>query len=197
AAEAGIAKTERNPEFWGPPTLNFSNGITGLTGGNLARNHNTTQQLGDSLLWVRGPHNFTFGADFRRLDFNQFTQQNPRGSFLFSGFTGSEVGDFAAGLPVQSSIAYGNADKYFRTSWVDAFVNDDWRLNSKLSINAGLRWDFQAPVTELYNRLVNLAVGPAFASITPVCATAQPGCTTAGQSGLPNSLVRPNYHQFQ
>jgi len=198
AGDAGIQKTERNPLFWGPPTLTFADGISSLTDGNYARNHNTTQQVGESLLWVRGAHNFTFGGDFRRLDFNQFSQQNPRGSFLFSSFTGSSLGDFAVGQPLQSSIAYGNADKYFRTSWMDAFVNDDWRLNSKLSINAGLRWDFQAPVSELYNRLVNLQIGPGFTTATPVCAADKPGCVLlAGQTGLPNSLVNPNYLQFQ
>jgi hypothetical protein len=54
----------------------------------------------------------------------------------------------------------------------------------------------------LYNRLVSLEVGPDWTSATPVCATAPPAnsvgsCVLAGQAGLPNSLVRPNYHEFQ
>ena len=198
SGNAGIQGNDQTPAFYGPPSLSFSNGITTLQDGNLAHNHNTTQQVGESLLWVRGAHNLTFGMDFRRLDFNQFSQQNPRGNLLFNGtFTGSAFGDFAQGLPITSSIAYGNADKYFRTSWIDAFVNDDWRLNSKLSINAGLRWDFQAPVTELYNRLVNLAVGPGFTTVAPVCGAAVSGCTAASDAGYPSSLARPNYHEFQ
>lgn len=195
---AGIQGNDQAPAFFGPPSVNFSSGIATLQDGNLARNHNTTNQVGESLLWVRGSHNVTFGADVRRLDFNQFSQQNPRGNFLFNGtFTGSDFSDFAMGLPFTSSIAYGNADKYFRTSWIDSFVNDDWRLSSRLSINAGLRWDFQAPVTELYNRLVNLGVGPNFTTDIPVCTDVQKGCTPPGAVGYPDTLARPNYHEFQ
>ncbi len=141
----------------------------------------------------------TFGGDVRRLDFNQLSQQNPRGSFVFTGaFTGNAFADFLLGYPATSSIAYGNADKYFRASWVDGFANDDWHIKPNLSINIGLRWDFQSPVNELYNRLVNLSVGPYFASKpTPVCATANPGCALASQAGYPDSLVRPNYREFQ
>ena len=81
-------------------------------------------------------------------------------------------------------------------------MNDDWRIKSNLSINVGLRWDFQAPVTELYNRLVNLNIGPGFTSESAVCGTAPPStaastCTLASQAGYPSSLLRPDYHEFQ
>ncbi len=195
---AGIQHTDQAPSFWGPPSLSFSSGISGLSDGNFSLNHNDTSQVGENLLWVHGKHNFTFGGDFRRLDFNQLTQQNPRGSFVFTGaFTGNDFADFLLGYPATSSIAYGNADKYYRTYWLDGFVNDDWRMKSSFSLNIGLRWDFQAPVSELYNRLVNLSIGPNFTSETPVCATPANGCTLASQAGYPNTLLRPNYHEFQ
>ncbi len=172
---AAIQGNDQSPAFWGPPNLSFSSGITGLSDANFSRNHNYTNQVGENLVWIRGKNNFTFGGDFRRLDFNQLSQQNPRGSFVFTGaFTGNDFADFLAGYPTTSSIAYGNADKYYRTFWVDGFVNDDWRIKSNLSINVGVRWDFQAPVTELYNRLVNLNIGPAFTSASAVCATTPP-----------------------
>jgi hypothetical protein len=198
SGKAGIEGNDQSPLFWGPPNLSFSSGITGLSDGNFSLNHNDTNQVGENLIWVHGNHNFTFGGDFRRLDFNQLSQQNPRGSFLFTGaFTGNDLADFLEGLPATSSIAYGNADKYFRSSWVDGFVNDDWRVKSSLSLNIGLRWDFQAPVNELYNRLVNLNIGQNFTTESPVCATEHSGCTLASQVGYPDSLVRPNYHEFQ
>ena len=198
SAKAGIQGNDQSPLFWGPPNLSFSGGITGLSDGNFSLNHNDTNQVGENLIWVHGNHNFTFGGDFRRLDFNQLSQQNPRGSFLFTGaFTGNDLADFLEGLPATSSIAYGNADKYFRASWVDSFVNDDWRINSSLSLNIGVRWDFQAPVNERYNRLVNLNIGQNFTTESPVCATEHAGCTLATQVGYPDSLVRPNYHEFQ
>ena len=193
-----VQGSDQTTPFAGPPTLIFSNGITSLSDGNFSLNHNDTNQVGENLLWVRGKHNITFGGDFRRLDFNQLSQQNPRGTFVFTGqFTGDPLTDFLNGLPATSSIAYGNADKYFRESWMDAFVNDDWRMTSNFSLNFGLRWDYQAPVNELYNRLVNLNIGPNFTSESPVCATAVSGCTVASQAGYPDSLVRPNYREFQ
>ena len=200
---AAIQGNDQSPAFWGPPSLSFSNGFSGLSDGNFSRNHNSTNQIGENLIWIRGKHNFTFGGDFRRLDFNQLSQQNPRGSFVFTGaFTGNDFADFLEGVPTTSSIAYGNADKYYRAWWLDGFVNDDWRIKSNLSINVGLRWDFQAPVNELYNRLVNLNIGPGFTSESAVCATAPPStaaspCTLASQAGYPSSLLRPDYHEFQ
>jgi len=200
---AAILGNDQAPAFWGPPSLSFSNGISGLSDGNFSRNHNDTNQAGENLIWIRGKHNFNFGGDFRRLDFNQLSQQNPRGSFVFTGaFTGNDFADFLEGYPATSSIAYGNADKYYRTSWLDGFVNDDWRIKSNLSVNVGLRWDFQAPVNELYHRLVNLNIGPGFTSESAVCATAPPStaasqCNLASQAGYPSSLLRPDYHEFQ
>ena len=203
--------SDQSAQFQGPPTLNFSSGFASLTDANFALNHNTTNQIGESLLWVKNKHNLTFGADYRRLAFNQLAQQNPRGSFHFTGsFTGVtgtdglaapgagfDFADFLLGYPGTSSIAYGNADKYFRAAWVDTFFTDDWRVSSKLSLNLGVRWDFQAPVTEKYDRLVNLAVGPNFGTAVPVCGVTATGCVAAGQIGIPDALVRPNYHEVQ
>jgi hypothetical protein len=195
--------SDQSPLFSGPPSITFSNGISSLSDANFSLSHNDTNQVGENLIWIHGKHNFTFGGDFRRLDFNQLSQQNPRGTFLFTGeFSGNAFGDFLEGLPTTSSIAYGNADKYYRASWLDGFVNDDWRIRSNLSINVGVRWDFQAPVTELYNRLVNLNIGSGFTSESAVCGTAPPStaaspCTLASQAGYPSSLLRPDYHEFQ
>ena len=96
-----------------------------------------------------------FGGNFRRQEFNQFSQQNARGAFTFtgeatqaSGSTGSDLADFLIGVPDASRVAYGNADKYFRQSVYDLFVNDDWRIRPELTIDTGIRWDYGAPITE-------------------------------------------------
>ena len=218
SAEAGILGNDQAAQFWGPPSLSFSSGIYGLSDGAYQINHNNTNSAGESLIWVRGAHNVTFGGDVRRLDFNQIAQQNARGGFTFTGTmtalaggngqavngTGFDFADFLLGLPDASSIAYSpsGADKYFRASWADTYVTDDWHMRSNFTINYGIRWDFQAPVTELYNRLVSLQVGPDWTTTTPLCgtntlATGTVSCTLASQAGLPDSLVRPDYHEFQ
>lgn len=171
SADLNIAGTSQNPLNWGPPNLNFTN-YAGLTDGNASLNRNQTASAGESLAWVHGLHNFTFGADYRRQQFNQFADSNGRGTYTFNGAaTGYDLADLLLGLPTTSSIRYGNPDKYFRGSGYDVFVNDDWRITTKFTVILGIRWDYATPVTELYNRLVNLAVAPGFSAITPV----QPG----------------------
>lgn len=178
SALAGIGGNNQQPMNWGPPTLSFASGIAGLTDGQASFNRNQTSGISASMIWNRGTHNLKYGADFRRQEFNYLAQQNPRGVFTF---TGSDFADFLLGIPDASSIAYGNADKYLRQSVYDAYLIDDWRISPGLTLNAGLRWDYGAPVTELYGRLENLEVSPGFSAIVPV----------------QNSLLRPDKRGFQ
>jgi hypothetical protein len=177
---------------WGPPTLIFSSGISSLSDANSSFNRNRTDGVSSSTKYYRGHHNVTAGGDFRRLEFNYLAQQNPRGTYTFTGAaTGvSDFADFLSGKPDTSQIAYGNADKYFRQSVYDLYATDDWRLRPELTINAGLRWEYGAPITELYNRLVNLDVAPDFSSVLPVVATSPTGLVS-GQH-YPTSLIRPD-----
>jgi hypothetical protein len=152
------------------------------------------------MLWNRGAHNIMFGSDFRRQEFDYLSQQNPRGIFTFTGDAtggtpGSDFADFLLGIPDTSSIALGNADKYFRQSVYDAFINDDWRINPELTLNAGVRWEYGAPITELYGRLVNLDVAPGFAAVAPVVANDPDGALTGAR--YPTSLVRPDKRGFE
>ena len=109
--------------------------------------------------------------------------------------TGSDFADFLLGIPDTSSIAFGNADKYFRSTNYDLYFTDDWRVNAGLTINAGVRWDYGSPITEKYGRLVNLDVVPGFAAEAPVVAN-RPTGTLTGQT-YPDSLVHPDKHGFQ
>lgn len=180
AAALGIAGTSQNPMNWGPPSLSFTN-YGGLNDGNASMNRNQTSGVMESLLWVHGKHNMAFGAGYRRQQFNPFADSNGRGAYSFNGSatsllrngvaqtgTGYDLADFLLGMPATGSIRYGNPDKYFRGSAYNLFVNDDWRLHNQFSIVAGLRWEYAAPVTELYGRLVNLALAPGFVSANTV-----------------------------
>jgi hypothetical protein len=160
---AGIMGNDQNPMNWGPPTLVFSNGIASLSDAQAAHNRNQTSGVSYSMLWNYGAHNITFGTDFRRQEFNYLAQQNPRGTFTFT-----DLSEFLAGNADTASISFGNADKYFRQSVYDDYVADDWRISPELTLNAGLRWEYGAPVTELYGRLVNLDIAPGFTAATPM-----------------------------
>ena len=192
SAEAGITGNNQDPANWGPPTLIFSSGIASLSDANSSYNRSETNGVSSSLLWNHAHHNVTLGGDFRRQEFNYFSQQNPRGTWTFTGVaTGvSDFADFLRGIPDTSSIAYGNADKYLRQSVYDAYLTDDWRLRPELTINAGIRWEYGAPITELFGRLVNLNIAPGFSAVAPVLGSDPIGPIT--HEKYPNSLIFPD-----
>src|SRR5579884_2069 len=180
---AGISGNNQSPMNWGPPALTFSSGISGLNDGLPEFNRNQTSRVSYSAEWNHRGHNITLGGDFRRQEFNYLAQQDPRGSFTFTGAaTGNDFAGFLLGIPDTSSIAFGNADKYFRESVYDAYFTDDWRVGPQLTINAGMRWEYGAPITELYGRLVNLNLTSGFTAANPV---------------IGNGLLRPDKSGFE
>ena len=200
SGEAGITGNNQDPVNWGPPGLSFASGIAPLSDGKSARNRNQTSAISPAILWSRGRHNVSFGGDFRRQQFNYLSQQDPRGTFTFNGAStgpsiGSDFGGFLQGIPDTSSIAFGNADKYFRESVYDAYITDDWRIGPELSLNIGMRWEYGAPITEIYGRLVNLDIAPGFAAVAPVVASDPVGALTGAE--YPASLIHPSKNGFE
>jgi len=199
SAMAGISGNSQAPADWGPPTLSFSSGIVGLSDVYSAFNRNRTDGVSASASWFHNKHNFTFGGDFRRQEFNVLSQQNPRGSLTFTGTAtagpagtgGDPFADFLVGVPDASTIGFGNAAKYFRQPVYDAYATDDWRIRPELTINAGLRWEYGGPLVELSNQLANLDVNPNFSQDVPVLATNPIGTVTG--SRYPTSLIRPDH----
>jgi hypothetical protein len=192
SGNAGIAGNDQDPREWGPPSLTFSSGIAGLTDGNSEFNRNRSDQISLQISTTRGRHTLFAGGDLRWQQYNQLQQQNPRGSFTFSAAsgstsTGSDLADFLLGLPDASTLAYGNADKYLRQRAYDVYVNDDWRVRPELTINAGVRWEYGAPMSELKGRLVNLDLTPDFAAAAPVLGSSPKGPLTG--KTYPSSLV--------
>ena len=196
SGDAGISGSNQDPVNWGPPRLQFSSGIAGLGSAQAASNSNTTQGWGAELMKSRGRHTITMGGDVRMQTWNILAQQDARGGFTFSGSaSGSDVADFMLGLPHASSIAYGNADKVFTAPAYDAYVTDDWRVSPVLTVNAGVRWEFESPITERFDRLSNLDVAPGFTAVSPVVATHPVGALTGQQ--YPASLLRADWRGIQ
>jgi len=206
SGDADISGNNQEPMNWGPPALAFSSGIAGLSDAQSMLDRNETNALTGSILWTRGRHNITLGGDFRRQEFNDLSQQDPRGTFTFTGAAtqgaanggmtgGSDLADFLLGIPDTSSIAFGNADKYFRGSVYDAYVSDDWRVRPGLTVSAGIRWEYGAPMTELFGRLVNLDIAPGFAGAAPVVASDPVGPLTGAK--YPSSLIEPDKTGFE
>ena len=155
SAEAGISGGNQEPANWGPPTLIFANGIATLDSDQSSLIRNQTVGFSADTFLNRGRHNMTFGYSLKRQQFNVLSQQDARGTFAFTG--ADDFVKFLRGAPDTVSIAFGNADKYLRSSIHESFANDDFRVNPGLTLNLGVRWEYWTPMEEKYGRLVNLA----------------------------------------
>lgn len=208
SALAGIQGNNQDSANWGPPSLGFGSGISGLSDGTTSVTRYQTGGVSVNVFWNRSPHNIQYGFDIKKQEFNLLSQQNPRGSFSFTGgatqatangvavpHTGSDFADFLLGVPDTLSLAFGNADKYFRDSIWDAYINDDWRMSPGFTLNYGMRWDYGSPITELYGRLVNLDIASGFGAAQPVVASSPIGPQTG--THYPDSLLRPDRTGFE
>jgi len=206
AGDLGITGISENSLNWGLPNLSFSD-YSSLTDVAPHVEHDNTLQFQDTIIWNHGKHNVRFGGDYRRLWETLVSNTNPRGTFVFTGAatadmvngtpiqgTGYDFADFLLGAAQQTSIQYSNNQNYkFAANGWDLFVMDDWRLRGNLTINAGLRYEYIAPFSELNNQLVNLDAAPGFTAVAPV----QPG-QVGPFTGIayPSGLIKPERNNW-
>ena len=215
AAQLGIQGVSTDPLNWGPPSLSFTD-FAGLSDGVASLTRAQTSSISATLMWIKGMHNMSWGAGFRRQQNNRFSDPNGRGAFTFNGYatsnlitatnpatgavtttvapgTGFDLADFLLGTPYQATVRYGEPALYFRGAVWQVYFQDDWRLTTRFSLNYGIRWDYQTPVNELNNQLVNLAFGPWFTSyqtVLPGQANCPAGAVCTG------ALINPDKHNI-
>ena len=145
------------------PTISIRN-LTSF-GGNAAlpvvRAENTFQWL-DNLSFVFGRHSMKLGGEIRRFQFNNFQPQTSAGNYSFTGaFTGvrgsqyaNGLADFLLGLPLQEQIlnTAGYHPTYLRNTRVSLYLQDDYQVAPRLTLNLGLRWERDGNWTEKYDR---------------------------------------------
>lgn len=122
---------------------------------------NTFQENG-AITWTHGAHNIKFGASLIRRQFSIVQSASPRGQFTFNPSSTSApvplnngFANFLFGAP--STIAR-NAALYkpgYRTWEPGMYVQDDWRVNRRLTLNLGVRYDVFPPKVEQHDRLAN------------------------------------------
>ena len=187
AAAMGIQGTSPDPVSYGPPNLSFTN-FGNMTDGTPLVKRDQASAWRDAVIVVRGLHSVTFGGEYRRIQSNPTTDTYGRGLFVFSGLltsgfdnnerllpgTGFDFADFLFGFPNQAKVRYGSSANYFRSSASSAYVVDDWKVRSNLSLNLGLRYEYFSPYTEKYGRMSNLDLAPGVTGAAVV---------TAGQTG--------------
>jgi trimeric autotransporter adhesin len=145
--DAGITGNSQDPANWGPPALSFAD-VAGLSDVDYQRSVAATHAGGGDVLIKRGRHDITLGGDLRTTGVEVPSQPDPRGALGFTGAaTGVAFADFLLGLPSTSAIAFGETTARLRGAAYDAYATDDWRVSS-LTLNLGVRWEYEAPFTE-------------------------------------------------
>jgi carboxypeptidase family protein len=113
-----------------------------------------TLHLTDALTFDRGRHHVKSGGELRTYRSDGYNHLFVRGQATFQGvFTGQPIADLLLGLPSLTLLASNDNRQALRTWAADGFVQDDWRFRPRLTINAGLRYEFNAPPYDAQNRM--------------------------------------------
>lgn len=197
-----------NPQYGITPNLGASHeGVPSIsTSGGFSLGNNfegELPQIGNSFQWsdglskVMGSHTFKFGADVRRMRFDQTLYYNVNGSYSFTSGGNNDVGsddlypDFLLGLP--NTYSQGSAQhENVRSTAVYLYAQDSWKIRSNLTLNYGLRWELDTPLTDIGKHVQTFRPGQAttvfpcqLAANNPL--VAQYGSTDCSESGPANA----------
>jgi hypothetical protein len=154
-AALGITGPALDPIDQGYPTLVLPGYETLGDDPNLPVSRDTTTfHVVDALTFEKGRHHLKTGGEFRAYRSDGYNHLFARGQAIFQGvFTGSPVADLLLGYPTVTLIAANDNRQALRTWSINGFVQDDWRVAQRLTINAGARYEFNAPPYDADNRM--------------------------------------------
>lgn len=130
--------------YRGMPRFTIS-GFAGISSANNLDDHNEIYQATDALTWVRGNHSFKGGLDVQHnRAYGLDTPNETFGDLTFDGsITGYSYADFLLGLPSRARRATYLGTRGKHGTDVAAFVQDSWRLHAKLTVEWGVRYEYQ------------------------------------------------------
>jgi Carboxypeptidase regulatory-like domain len=194
-----------NPTDFGSPNINISGfDSTGLTPP-LGR-IDTTGHIDQTFTYTVGSHQLRFGGEYRYSRLDVFYDSDAPGTFTFNGTQGpfastspndtwgfgsnplaanlNALADFLAGriAPGNATIAYGNQQRIYNLNGSSDFFQDTWKITPRLTLNYGLNWTYQSPISNPKNLI---------STFIP----ADGGITYVGTHGL-NTLWPRDLHDF-
>ena len=188
AGAAGLTGVSTDPFDWGAPNLSFST-FAGVRDTNPSMRTDRTWSVGDTIVKTRGAHTLRFGGDYRSIHADSRADANARGSFVFTGlYTGVDFADFLLGLPQQAIGAVRTAARSFPFAIGGCCsCRTIGGRSDKVTVNAGLRYEYFSPVSEADDRLATLDAAPGFTDAVRVIA----GANGPFSGALPDTIVRP------
>jgi Carboxypeptidase regulatory-like domain/TonB dependent receptor len=156
-AQLGLqgVNVSNHPSDGGFPTINFSDG-TGFTP--IGRDHvgptqSSTNQIADNITYNKGRHTFRAGVDVRWVRFSVPEIETPSddyGLFTFNQgiFTGNSFGDLLLGLPNTTYFAVTGPRDNAGGTQTGVYAQDEWRVNDRLTLSMGLRWELLPPFSD-------------------------------------------------
>ena len=191
------------PTREGLPFIQISGGF------NLGNNaEGELPQVGNSFQWsdnftkVSGNHTFKFGGDLRRQRFDQTLFFNVSGEYFYFGGGTNDPGssnlfpNFLLGLPDQYGEGSPQTENVRSTSTY-VFAQDSWKIKPNLTLNYGLRWEFNTPIADIGHRVQTFRPGqstqlfPCLDTGSNDCASQFPtGLVVPGDKGVPNGLTQ-------
>jgi trimeric autotransporter adhesin len=204
SGNAGITTPVTSIPFnWGLPGLSLTS-YAGFSDPIPSRELDQTYTISDQIIWTHGKSNWRFGTDYRRILQGFRSAENSQGTFVFTGYatseylpgsttpvtdTGNAFADFLLGLPQQTTLQASTTAYEFRANSFDGYAQNDWRVRPNLSLNLGVRYEYNGPFVENANQIANLAV-----SFSPESVIGQ--LVLPGQLGYPDALVRPSKNDW-
>src|SRR5580700_5459483 len=185
------------------------------------RNKADDYQIRDDVSWTHGAHQFKFGGSWALYKKTQDLFGQTEGGFGFDGtFTGNDFADFLLGdAKSYQELAVQDAGQWNNVSWA-LYAQDNWRVNRKLTLNLGLRWDGVPHTYDANNATGNFypnLYNPANAAVLNPNGTINPlspglgtspnpilagvplylnGIGIPGQNGVPKGLVDNHWASF-
>jgi outer membrane receptor protein involved in Fe transport len=208
-----------------------SAGIFGWDSDNYKPEKLTAYILQENMTWIRGAHTIKFGGQFRKEQNNIMERQQAQGSHSFAGawtaqyapasdnavpFTGDGFAAMALGLPGSLTNNFNRGYFYFQQNEMGLYIQDSWKVTSRLTLDLGVRYDRWTPYKEKQDRLVNLdtrSIASVFQVVTPrdvkmesisgvppsaLASWANRGLTwkTANEVGMPGALLPSDNNNF-
>ena len=156
------------PVTWGIPSVTLTGySAFGDNSDGPYQNDNNTTQFIDNLSWNKGKHSLKFGFEYDRQNFNQLGNQYSRGQYSYQPNAtqsnpdpvtnkrtgGDSFAEFLLGDVYQATVAVSAANVKFQRNMEAAFIDDTWKVTSKLTLSLGLRYELTPPFTDLINNL--------------------------------------------